>query len=51
MAEKFTLEEHEKRMRELLKPKPIGGALIERLREAAKKPRLPRVPRLPRLGV
>jgi len=44
MPDKFTLEEHEQRMRDILKPKPVGGSLIERLREAAKKRRLPRLP-------
>lgn len=46
MPDKFTLEEHQKRMREILKPQPqVGGSLIERIREAAKKRRLPRLPR------
>lgn len=54
MAYKFDLEDFDKRLIEKLnrqgKPQ-VGGPLIERLREAARKPRLPRVPRLPRLGV
>ena len=46
MPEKFTLDEHQKRMRDILKPQPVGGSLIERLREAAKKRRLPKLPRM-----
>lgn len=45
MADKFTFEEHQKRMRDILKPQPVGGALIERLREAARKRRIPQIPR------
>jgi len=36
--EKFDIEEHEKRMRELLEPKPqVGGDLLTRFREMADK--------------
>ena len=45
MADKFTLEEHQKRMRDILKPQPVGSALIDRLREAARKRRLPVTPK------
>lgn len=36
---KFTIEDHEKRMRELLKPKPavLGGGLFDKFQEIAKK--------------
>jgi len=36
---KFTIEEHEKRMRDLLKPKPqaAGSDLLTQFREVAKK--------------
>ena len=44
MPDKFTLEEHKKRMRDILKPQPVGGSLIERLREAARQRRLPKPP-------
>lgn len=35
---KFTIEEHEKRMRELLMPKPqVGSALLTKFKEVANK--------------
>jgi len=39
MTERFSIEIHEKRMRELLKPKPqvAGGDLLTKFREVAKK--------------
>ena len=43
MTERFTLEEHQKRMRELLKTPKVS--LIGRLREATKR-RIPRVPKM-----
>ena len=46
MADKFSYEEHKKKMRELLHP-PAATAipLIERLKGEARKRRLPRLPR------
>jgi len=44
MPDRFTLEEHKKRMRDILRPQPVGGTLIERLREVSRKRRLPKPP-------
>jgi len=46
MAEKFNLEDMEKRILEKLHPPARTGNLIERLREAAGRRRLPRLPRM-----
>ena len=47
---KFTIEEHEKRMRELLNAKPKGQfykearqPLMDKLRGISRKPKLPRI--------
>lgn len=40
---KFDMKEHEKRMRELLKPKGVVSPLADRIRAEAKKRRLPKI--------
>ncbi len=42
MAEKFTYEDHQQRMRELLKPRPPLLPLAERIRGAVRRRKLPR---------
>ncbi len=37
MTERFSIEIHEKRMRELLKPKPPAGDLLTKFKEVANK--------------
>ncbi len=49
MADKFTFEEHQKRMRDILKPQPVGGSVIDRLRLAGRKLRSPKVPKVPEI--
>ena len=49
MADKFTLEKHQERMRDILRPQPVGGSAIDRLRSAARKLRLPKVPKVPEI--
>jgi len=44
MMPKFSIEEHEKRMRDLLKPKPQGNIMLEKLREVALSKRIPKQP-------
>ncbi len=47
MMPKFTIEDHEKRMRELLQPKPqVGGDLLTQFRDIAKKRKTGAVPRV-----
>ena len=48
MPQKFNYDEHKKRMRELLTPRPVGGSFVERLRQAARQ-RLPKLPKLPKI--
>ncbi len=51
---KFTMEEHTKRMREILQPpqsnallqRPNGASLVDKLKVAAQNIKLPRKPRL-----
>ena len=41
MTDRFTIEAHEKRMRELLKPKsPIVGDMLTRFKDVAKKKKI-----------
>ncbi len=49
MADKFTFEEHQKRMREILDPPAnnIANSLLERIRGRGRTTPLPRLPRLP----
>lgn len=40
---KDTYELHQKRMRELLTPEPVGVSLVQRFRELVQRRRLPRI--------
>jgi len=45
MADKFTIDMHKENMRRILRPKPAGSSMIERLRLAAQKKRIPVPPK------
>ena len=45
MADKFTLEMLQENIRRIIRPKPAGNTMLERLRLAAQKRRIPVPPK------